>query len=289
MNKHSKSTPKVPNLRFPGFEEEWKERKLSDFLKFKNGINASKESYGSGYKFINVLDIIENDFINHQNIIGAVKISEEVFNKNIVEYGDILFQRSSETREDVGQSNVYLDKEMPATFGGFVIRGKQIKDYNPLFLNYLLKTSPSRKEITSKSGGSTRYNIGQETLSSVGIITTEIEEQAKIASFLSSIEGRIQTQNKIIEDYKLFKKGMMQKLFKQEIKFKDGEGNDYPEWKIKFLKEFFDFHRGSNLSKNDITNEGSNYCIHYGELFTIYNEIIDTVQSRTNNTGKKVK
>ncbi|WP_335966732.1 restriction endonuclease subunit S [Galbibacter sp. PAP.153] len=119
------------------------------------------------------------------NIIGEVNIPEDMFKKNIVEYGDILFQRSSETREEVGQSNVYLDKHNPATFGGFVIRGKKVEEYNPLFLNYLLKTSHSRKEVTSKSGGSTRYNIGQETLSNIEIFTPSLTEQAKIANFFS--------------------------------------------------------------------------------------------------------
>ena len=51
--------------------------------------------------------------------------------------GDILFQRSSETREEVGTACVYLDKNKTATFGGFVIRGKKIGDYEPMFLNKL--------------------------------------------------------------------------------------------------------------------------------------------------------
>src|SRR5690606_31586394 len=167
MKENSKEIKNVPILRFPGVEGEWFELRLSELMSFKNGVNAAKEHYGSGHKFINVLDIIENEFITNDNIIGEVNISKSMFINNIVDYGDILFQRSSETREEVGQSNVYLDKNMPATFGGFVIRGKKIKDYNPLFLNFLLKTSVARKEITSKSGGSTRYNIGQETLSNI--------------------------------------------------------------------------------------------------------------------------
>jgi len=115
----------VPQLRFPEFEGEWVEYKLDSLLKFKNGINASKEDYGYGYKFINVLDIIQNDFITYDKIRGEVNVSKEIFEKNLVQYGDILFQRSSETRDEVGQSNVYLDKDNNATFGGFVIRGKK--------------------------------------------------------------------------------------------------------------------------------------------------------------------
>ena len=48
-------------------------------------------------------------------------------------YGDILFQRSSETREEVETTSVYLDKDKTATFGGFVIRGKKNGEYEPIF------------------------------------------------------------------------------------------------------------------------------------------------------------
>lgn len=241
----------IPELRFPEFTEDWFEKTLSDLFTFKNGINASKEDYGHGYKFINVLDIIQNDFITHDSIIGSVNVSEEEFQKNIVEYGDILFQRSSETREEVGQANVYLDKNTPATFGGFVIRGKGLVDYDPSFMNALLKTSRSRKEITSKSGGSTRYNVGQGTLSEVKIYTTNVEEQKKIATFLTATDQRLQLlqQKKAkLEDYK---KGVMQQLFSQELRFKDEGGGDFPDWEEKKLGEMGEFKNGINKSSDD--------------------------------------
>ena len=238
MNEH---TAKVPELRFPEFEGGWFQLKLSDLLIFKNGVNASKEDYGSGYKFINVLDIIQNDYLTHDRILGSVNIEETEFKKNIVEYGDILFQRSSETREEVGQANVYLDKEIPATFGGFVIRGKKKADYDPVFLNNLLKTSQSRNEITSKSGGSTRYNVGQDTLGAVSIYTTSLPEQQKIATFLTSIDERIQLLEKKKSRLEAYKKGVMQKLFSQEIRFKDDAGNDFPDWEEKRLGDVLDY------------------------------------------------
>ena len=232
--------PLIPELRFPEFGEEWFEKPLSELLTFKNGLNASKEAYGSGYKFINVLDIIQNDYITHDRIIGSVNVTEDEFKKNLVEFGDILFQRSSETREEVGQANVYLDNEKPASFGGFVIRGKRISDYDPLFMNSLLKTPRSRKEITSKSGGSTRYNVGQETLSQVVILTTIIEEQQKIASFLSAIDTHIQLLQKKKEQLELYKKGLMQQIFNQDVRFKDDDGNDFPDWEKKQLGDIFE-------------------------------------------------
>jgi type I restriction enzyme S subunit len=244
-----------PELRFPEFESEWFEQRLSDLLTFKNGVNAAKEDYGDGYKFINVLDIIQNDYITHDRILGSVNISEDEFKKNIVEYGDILFQRSSETREEVGQANVYLDKEVPATFGGFVIRGKKKVDYDPSYMNALLKTTRSRKEITSKSGGSTRYNVGQDTLSSVIIYTTELEEQKKIATFLTAVDQRIQLLHKKKAKLEEYKKGVMQKLFTQEIRFKDDNGNDFPDWEEKKLGEVCEITTGK-LDANAMVANG---------------------------------
>ncbi len=225
----------VPKLRFPEFDEEWEKIKLDNLLDFKNGINASKEDYGFGYKFINVLDIIENDFITHDKIKGEVNVSKEIFEKNLVQYGDILFQRSSETREEVGQSNVYLDKVKKATFGGFVIRGKKIGDYEPFFFHLLLKSSIARKEITTKSGGSTRYNVGQDILSSIKLPFPNLTEQQKIANFLTSIDHRIQSLEKKKTGLEQYKKGVMQKIFNHELRFKDDDGNAFPNWEKRKL------------------------------------------------------
>jgi len=123
---------------------------MGELLTFKNGYNADKEQYGLGVKFINVLDIIQNDFISHGRIIRSVKIPDKDFEKNEVKYGALFFQRSSETREEVGQTNVYLDRNRSATFGGFVIRGRPLKDFDPVFFNSLLKTSNARKDIGKK-------------------------------------------------------------------------------------------------------------------------------------------
>jgi len=227
-----------PVLRFQGFSENWNIEKLGSFLSFKNGINADKEQYGSGYKFINVLDIIQNTYISHEKIIGSVNVDEKVFKKNEVVFGDILFQRSSEIREETGQSNVYLDEHIPATFGGFVIRGRSIRKYQPIYLNYLLKTWLARKEIVEKSGGSTRYNVGQKTLAAVNIyISANDTEQQKIDNFLSSVDKKIKQLTEKQSLLQQYKKGIMQKLFAQEICFKGEQGNDFPDWEEKSLAE----------------------------------------------------
>ena len=228
---------KAPKLRFKEFSGDWESEKLGNLLEFKNGINASKEQYGHGKKFINVLDILNNNYITYENIIGKVDVDEDTFEKYSVGYGDIVFQRSSETREEVGTANVYLDKEQKATFGGFIIRGKKVGEYNPIFMNKLLKTSSARKEITTKAGGSTRYNVGQDTLSDVEVMLPKLEEQEKIASFFSLIDDKISLQGEKVEALRDYKKGMTQKIFSRELRFKDDEGRDYPEWEAKKLKQ----------------------------------------------------
>ena len=251
---------KVPNLRFREFEDGWCEQTLGDLLNFKNGVNAEKGQYGSGYKFINVLDIIQNDFITHDVILGEVELSDKEVEKNEVRYGDILFQRSSETREEVGQSNVYLDKEKTAVFGGFVIRGRGKKDYNPSFMNGMLKTDQARKEITTRSGGSTRYNIGQESLEAVTVFTPTLPEQQKIASFLSAVDerlGHLARKKQLLEQYK---KGVMQQLFSQHLRFKREDGSDYEDWEEKRLGELC-FKKSTTLAANSISENSGQYKV----------------------------
>lgn len=218
-------------MRFPGFEGEWRSIRLGALLEFKNGINASKEQYGKGVKFINVLDILSYDYITYEKITGQVDVDTDTINKYSVKYGDILFQRSSETREEVGTANVYLDQHQTATFGGFVIRGRKIGEYDPIFFNKLLKTKAARDQITSKSGGSTRYNVGQEILSSVFLKLPSLQEQEKISKFLMLIDERIQTQNKIIEKLETLIKALRDLIFTQKLKFKKVDIIDFSKWK----------------------------------------------------------
>jgi type I restriction enzyme S subunit len=266
----------VPKLRFPEFYQAWFEQNLGQLLEFKNGYNAPKESYGSGEKFINVLDIIQNETITHDKILGSVELSKAEFEKYKVEYGDMLFQRSSETREEVGQANVYLDKTRPATFGGFVIRGKKVGEYVPPFLNYLLKTPKSRNEITSKSGGSTRYNVGQETLSQVPVILPSLPEQQKIAEFLTAVDRRIELLQAKKEKIETYKKGVMQKIFSQTLRFKADDGSEFPDWEERKLGEVYEFRTTNSFSRDKLNYETGEYRnIHYGDIHTKFPTLLD--------------
>ena len=242
----------VPKLRFKAFDGDWSETLFQDLFIFKNGVNASKEQYGSGIKFINVLDIINNpNGITYDSIIGSVNITSKEIDKNLVKYGDVLFQRSSETREEVGQSNVYLGKD-PVVFGGFVIRGSAQKEYDPIFMNGLLKTDSLRDQITQLSGGSTRFNIGQDSLDKVSAYLPLKEEQTKIASFLSAVDEKISQLTQKHELLSQYKQGMMQKLFSQQIRFKADDGSEFGEWENSYIGNECKITTGNKDTQNKV-------------------------------------
>ena len=202
----------VPALRFPEFSDEWEEHYLAEYLDFKNGLNPSANKFGSGIKFISVMDILNNDFITYDCIRTSVEITPEEQVAFAVEKGDMLFQRSSETLEDVGRANVYMD-DRSAVFGGFVIRGKKKAEYNPMFFRYLLASPYARKKVIPMGAGAQHFNIRQDGLSKVRLHFPVLQEQHKIATLLRLIDERISTQNKIIEDLKKLKSALVDKLY----------------------------------------------------------------------------
>lgn len=199
---------------------EWEVKRLSELLEFQNGINADKEKYKSGTKMISVVDILSGKPIFYDDIIGQVDIDEKTLKKYSVTYGDILFQRSSETFEDAGKSNVYLDKENTATYSGFVIRGKKISDYEPYYLNEILKTPGARQQIMKYAAGAQHINVSQDSLSRVNVCMANEYEQKCIAKILLKWDKAIDLQEKLIEKLELQKKALIQRLLKPSTNWK---------------------------------------------------------------------
>lgn len=243
----------VPNLRFREFSLPWHQTPIKDLLSFQNGINGAPEQYGKGIKYISVGDILNNDYITYDKIVGSIDISQETLKNYSVTYGDILFQRSSEIKDDIGRTNVYLDKDNTATFGGFVIRGKKIGDYNPSFFSFLLKSPSSRKSIVRLGAGAQHYNIGQENIKTLSFYFPNEIEQVKIANLLSKIDKRIQTQIKIIDDYNSLKMGIYNCMFKENCA-------DYK------LKQLANIVKGDQINNNQLLSNGSYYMMNGGTL-----------------------
>ena len=250
-NNNDKKVLNVPLLRFPEFTEEWKEQCLAEYLDFKNGLNPSANKFGSGIKFISVMDILNNNFITYDCIRTSVKITPEEQVAFAVEKGDMLFQRSSETLEDVGRANVYMD-ENPAVFGGFVIRGKKKTEYNPMFFRYLLASPYARKKIIPMGAGAQHFNIGQDGLSKVKLHFPILQEQQKIAALLRLIDERITTQNKIIEDLNKLKSAISECIF-NSIK---GD--------VVMLSEICDIVKGKQINGEYLFESGEYYVMNGG-------------------------
>ena len=235
--------PNVPHLRFPEFHGEWEKHRLSEYLDFKNGLNPDSKRFGKGIKFISVMDILNNPVITYDCIRASVQATDAEISSFSVENGDILFQRSSETLEDVGRANVYIDDKV-AVFGGFVIRGKKKANYDPLFFRYLLSSPYARKRIIPMGAGAQHFNIGQEGLSKVSLNFPSIEEQTKIASLLLLLDERIATQSKLIEDLKKLKSAIIEKVF-------NGKHSE----KLK-LNDVGSYIRGLTYSSSDVVEHG---------------------------------
>ena len=220
---------RVPELRFPRYEEELCSFRLGELMDFRNGMNISREDYSGDVPLVNVVDVLKPEGIIAARVERMVQADTDSIARFGLKFGDLLFQRSSETREEVGSSNVYLDDSV-YVYGGFVIRGRPVTSFSSLFLNYQLKLRRHRFRISRLSGGSTRYNIGQESLSALGVLFPRLEEQEKIAGFLTAVDeriGKLKRKKELLEEYK---RGMMQKLFSQEVRFKDEHGRHYPDW-----------------------------------------------------------
>lgn len=169
----------------------WEQRKLGELLLFQNGFNGSSESFGSGIPLISVMDVLDDKFITHETVRGKARLNCEEASRYCVEYGDVLFQRSSENQEDAGTSNVYLDQHVSSAFGGFVIRGKKVGEYNPIFIKYLLGSPFIREQITHRAQGAQHINVLQDTLADVVLLMPSMREQEAVGLVFLHLDNLI--------------------------------------------------------------------------------------------------
>ena len=249
MEKNNKNL-NVPNLRFPEFSGEWEIHKLSEYLDFKNGLNPDAKRFGRGLPFISVMDILADRVICYDNIRAKVEATDKEIECFGVNKGDLLFQRSSETFEDVGRASVYMDNRT-AIYGGFVIRGRKIGNYDPLFFKYLLATPLARKRTCRMGAGAQHFNIGQEGLSKISLHFPSIEEQSKIANLFSLIDERVETQKKIIEKCESLIRGLYHSVFNNPSS-------------ILQLREVVSIVKGKQVNGEELLEEGKYYVMNGG-------------------------
>jgi type I restriction enzyme S subunit len=250
----------IPSLRFPEFEENWRVKKLGDVMNFKVTNSFSRENlnyengnvknihYGDIHtKFQTLFDITREfvPFINEEISIG--RISEDFYCKE----GDIIFADASEDLNDVGKSIEIINLNNEKLLSGLhTLLARPIENTFEIGFNgYLLKTNTVRTQIQKESQGSKVLSINVGRVSGINITFPTLKEQNKIANFLTTVEDKLQTlkQKKTLLDQ--YKKGVMKRLFSQEIRFKDDNENDYPDWEEKKLGDLCNYKNGGSFEK----------------------------------------
>ena len=192
---------------------------MGEEFEFRNGYNTSKENYGVGVPFVNVLDVITHLTLAPDRIKGKVTLSAEAHATNDVRHGDVLFNRTSETPDEVGLTSVYVGEEV-VTFGGFVIRARPLsKGFDPHYLSYSLRVPEIRRQIIALGNGAIRSNVGQGDLQGVLIPKPPLPEQRRIAAILGTWDKAISNLAALIATKQRRKQGLMQELLSGRRRF----------------------------------------------------------------------
>ncbi|WP_111858901.1 restriction endonuclease subunit S [Acinetobacter sp. CFCC 10889] len=216
----------APKLRFKEFDGDWSLKKLGD-LSFKPqyGMNSSATEFDGENKYLRITDINEDD--HSFNFSKLTSPDDDLDDKYLLKKGDLLFAR---TGASVGKSYLYNSKDGKVYFAGFLIKFSLQKDVNPYFVFSQTLSKKFQNWVITNSMRSGQPGINAEEYSLLPISFTSLEEQTKIASFLSQVDEKIQQLNQKHELLNQYKQGMMQKLFSQQILFKADDGSEFGEW-----------------------------------------------------------
>lgn len=292
--------PKVNTPRHLRFKDDngndypdWEIKKLGDVCEIIGGgtPETSNDEYWNGnIQWFTPTEIKSNFVSKSQRTIteaGLKKSSAKILPK-----GAILLT----TRATIGEAAIALE-ECTTNQGFQSLVAKE--SINNIYLFNWIKVN--RYELMKRANGSTFPEISKSEIEQIIIPVPCLEEQKKIADFLSAIDEKIENLQKELDELKAYKKGVMQAIFNEdnthiamgggkslivnqlrELRFKDDNENEFPAWEKKKLGEIAKFSKGKGISKSDITDDGKIECIRYGELYTHYEEVIFEIKSRTN-------
>ncbi|HFK5537043.1 TPA: restriction endonuclease subunit S [Elizabethkingia anophelis] len=193
---------------------DWEEKTLGEIGKSYGGLtNKNKENFGEGKPYIQYKQVFSKSKIDI-NQCDLVQIDNNE-NQNKVQFGDVFFTVSSESAKEVGISSVLLDEVNEMYLNSFCF-GYRINDFNilqPFFAQFLFETNLFREKVILLAQGSTRYNISKVALLKLKVQLPSSKEQLKIAEFLTSIDRKLEATMTEIYNTKIYKKGLMQKMF----------------------------------------------------------------------------
>ena len=197
---------------------DWNLEAMGELFTFQNGVNADKKAYGSGIPFANVLEVITFPTLEYSRIPGKVSLGSQAIEAYSIRAGDVLFNRTSETQDEVGLASVYVGSE-PVVFGGFVIRGRPRNNrLHSAYAAYGLRATSVRGQIIAKGQGAVRANIGQAELSRVLVPLPSPPEQRAIADVLSDMDAEIEGLATKLSKARQIKHGMTQALLTGKIR-----------------------------------------------------------------------
>ena len=200
----------VPHLRFPEFSGEWEKCKLGDIATgFDYGMNAAAKAFDGENKYIRITDIDEasSTYIDKDIVSPDGTLTENY----LVNDRDILLAR---TGASTGKSYLYRKSDGKLYYAGFLIRANVTK-HNPYFVFSQLHTHRYWSWVSIMSARSGQPGINSQEYSSFPVYVTSLREEEKISALLSLIDERIATQNKIIEDLKLLKSAITDRLYSE--------------------------------------------------------------------------
>ncbi len=272
----------IPALRFPEFEGEWQEKNLDDIASISKGKGISKSDVSPTGELECIL--YGELYTHYTEVIDKIKSKTSLNPKNLIlsRKNDVIIPASGETQIDIATASCVLKDGV--AFGGDlnIIRGSA----NGIFLSYYLNNT-RKKDIAQLAQGISVVHLYGSQLKSLILKIPGAKEQQKIASFLTSVDQRIQLLTQKKEKLEHYKKGIMQRIFSQELRFKDESGQDYPEGEEIQFGSLYRFLSTNSLSREKLNYEsGPAKNIHYGDIhkkykshFVIDNEFVPYINS----------
>ena len=270
--------------------EEWEVKKFNEIFDFlRTGTNSRSDLSESG----DAQYIHYGDIHTKWNLILECKSAkipfienDKIKNLSLLKDGDLIIADASEDHEGSGASILLKNIENKQIVSG--LHTIALRDNSQItqseFRAYITSIKFVKIQIIAQVTGISVFGLSKTNLKKMKIPIPLLPEQQKIASILSGVDALIESTQKVIEKTERLKKGLMQKLLTKGIghtKFKKvkwhfGKEIEIPEeWEVKKFNEIFDFLRTGTNSRSDLSESGDAQYIHYGDIHTKWNLILE--------------
>ena len=234
----------VPQLRFKEFSGEWKKIRLEEkYPTIRNGFVGISTPYyvENGIKYLQGKNI-KNGAIDSQGLIYVSKEFNNRYKKSQLKLNDIVIVQSGH----VGECAVIDENYVNANCHALVILTPKNNTSvcSKFFVNYFYSSYGKRLIYQIKTGNTIEHVLASE-VKGLTPFSPEYPEQTKIANFLTAVDEKIAQLTQKADLLALYKKGVMQQIFSQQLRFKDDDGREFPEWEVKSLGDVAKFRRGS--------------------------------------------